>query len=48
MPYTIRKVKNKNCYTVKNSVTKVLHAKCTSLEKAKKQVLLLKYIKHKT
>ena len=45
MPYSIRKVKNKKCYSVKSPTR--LHAKCTSLKKAKKQVNLLKMIDKK-
>lgn len=41
MPYVIRKVRNKNCYSVKNKVSKKVHSKCTSKEKAKKQLRLL-------
>ena len=41
MPYAIRKVKNKNEYSVKNTKTGVVHAKATTLENAKKQVRLL-------
>lgn len=41
MPYTIRKVKNKNEYSVKNTKTGVVHSKATTLENAKKQVKLL-------
>ncbi len=35
MPVTIRKVRGKKCYSVKDS--KHTHAKCTSLKKAKQQ-----------
>lgn len=38
MPYSIRKVRNQQCYAVKNTVS---GAKCTTLEKAKRQVRLL-------
>ena len=51
MPYTIRKVPNRNCYSVKKAKTKVkgkakgkgrrTFARCTSKAKAKKQVRLL-------
>jgi len=41
MPYVIRKVRNKECYSVKNAETKVVHAKCTTREKAEAQVRLL-------
>tara|TARA_E500000178_G_C16983061_1_gene736804 strand:- start:1275 stop:1520 length:246 start_codon:yes stop_codon:yes gene_type:complete len=42
MPYTIRKVRNKKCYRVTTSKTKRVLAKCTTMEKAKKQVRLLR------
>jgi len=42
MPYTIRKVRNKNCYSVKTTKSKRVLAKCTTKEKAKKQVRLLR------
>lgn len=41
MPYTIRKVRNQNCYTVKNSITGEIKAKCTTKDKAYAQVRLL-------
>jgi hypothetical protein len=41
MPYTIRKVRNKNCYTVRTTKTKKVKAKCATKENAKKQVRLL-------
>ena len=47
MPYTIRKVPNRNCYSVKKAKTKTkgkgrrIFARCTSKAKAKKQVRLL-------
>lgn len=41
MPYTIRKVRNKNCYTVRTKKSKKVKAKCTTKEKAKKQIRLL-------
>lgn len=44
MPYVIRKKSNQKCYTVKNKKTKKIHSKCTTLEKAKKQVRLLNAI----
>lgn len=48
MPFTIRKKKNRNCYMVvkkktRNSKRKVF-SKCTSREKAVKQVRLLQSI----
>jgi hypothetical protein len=38
MPYFIRKLKNKKCYSVKS---KRIHSKCTTLKKARAQVRLL-------
>lgn len=46
MPYTIRKVRGRPCYRVKNRKTKRVLAKCTSKTKAKKQVRLLHAIDH--
>jgi tRNA(Phe) wybutosine-synthesizing methylase Tyw3 len=37
--YTIKKVPNKNCYKVMRGT--IVHAKCTTLANAKKQVALL-------
>lgn len=45
MPYTIRKVKSKNCYSVKKRKGRYF-SKCTTLSKAKKQVRLLNAIEH--
>jgi hypothetical protein len=42
MPYTIRKVRNKTCYEVKNPLTGTVHAKCTTKAKAQAQVRLIK------
>ena len=42
MPCTIRKVRNKNCYTVRTTKTKKVKAKCATKENAKKQVRLLR------
>ena len=44
MPYTLRKVRNKNCYSVKTTKSKRIMAKCTTKEKAKKQIRLLRAI----
>ncbi len=41
MPYTIRKVPRRRCYSVINKTTKRVTAKCTSKKKALKQVALL-------
>uniref|UniRef100_A0A6C0I391 Uncharacterized protein n=1 Tax=viral metagenome TaxID=1070528 RepID=A0A6C0I391_9ZZZZ len=58
MPYQLRKVRGKSCYSVtskkaKNAMTKKNRAtkrrvfsKCTTLEKAKKQVRLLNAIRY--
>lgn len=48
MPYKIRKVTNPDCYKVINSDTGKIYAKCTSLEKAKKQMRLLYMIENVT
>jgi len=45
MPYKIRKVKNKRCYSVKSP--KRVHAKCTSKKKAEAQVRLLGSVESK-
>jgi hypothetical protein len=42
MPYTIRKVRNKNCYSVRTTKTKKVKAKCTTKENAMKQIRLLR------
>jgi hypothetical protein len=42
--YIIRKVRNQECWRVKNKDSGRIHAKCTTLEKAKKQVILLTYV----
>jgi len=48
MPYTIRKVSRKNCYSVKKSKGKKRRtlSKCTTLKKAKAQIRLLNAIDH--
>lgn len=46
MPYSIRKIPNKNCYQVKNIETGKIHAKCTTREKAIAQEKLLRAIEH--
>ncbi len=46
MPYKIRKVKNQNCYSVKNTETNQFKSKCTSFENARAQVRLLNAVKH--
>ena len=44
MPYVLRKVRGKNCYSVRNKRTKRAFSKCTTKEKAKKQLRLLRAI----
>lgn len=48
MPYTIRKVRGKQCYSVKKpkGAKRRVMSKCTSLKKAKSQVRLLNAIDH--
>lgn len=46
MPYTIRKLPNKNLYRLRNIDTGKVHAKGTTLENAKKQMRLLNAIDH--
>lgn len=41
MPFVIRKVRNINCWQVKNADTGHIYAKCTSKKKAEAQVRLL-------
>ena len=41
MPYTLRKIRNKDLYRVINSKTKEIHSNGSTLENAKKQVRLL-------
>lgn len=45
MPYVIRKVSRKNCYSVKGKKKRTL-SKCTTLKKAKAQIRLLNTIDH--
>lgn len=47
MPFKIRKVKNKECYQVKNVKTGVVHSKCSTKMNAEKQVKLLYMMEHK-
>jgi hypothetical protein len=44
MPFALRKVTRRNCYTVYNKKSKRKHAKCTSKVKALKQLRLLRAI----
>jgi len=48
MPYTIRKVPRKNCYSVKKTKGKKRRtlSRCTTLKKAKAQIRLLNAIDH--
>lgn len=46
MPYIIRKVRNQDCYSVKNKESGKVHSKCSTLENAKKQVRLLRMIEN--
>jgi hypothetical protein len=41
MPYKIRKVNKQQCYRVYNPKTKKIYAKCTTKEKALKQIKFL-------
>ncbi len=41
MPYTIRKVSNKNCYRNMNKRTRKVFAKCSTHKKALSQLRLL-------
>ena len=44
MPYEIRKVRNKECYQVRNKETKEVYSKCTTRDKAVKQLNLLQNV----
>ena len=46
MPYTLRKVRRRRCYSVKNKQNKRVFAKCTSKAKALRQMKLLRAIKY--
>ena len=37
MPFIVRKVRNEECWTVKNTNTGKVHAKCTTKAKAESQ-----------
>ena len=41
MPFNIRKVRNKDCYRVKNIKNNKIHAICSTKENALKQIRLL-------
>ena len=45
MPYIMRKVPKRRCYTVKNKKSKRVMSKCTSKKKAIRQMRLLRGIK---
>lgn len=45
MPYTLRKRRNKNCYSVKNGTR--FFSKCTTMNKAKAQIRLLQSYERK-
>ena len=44
MPYTLRKRRNKTCYSVKSRNRTRFFSKCTTLKKAKAQIRLLNSI----
>jgi len=44
MPYVLRKVKNKTCYSVFNKKTKRRFSKCTTKKNAQKQMRLLRAV----
>ena len=46
MPYSYLKVRNKNCFKVFNKKTKKVYSKCTTRDKAKRQIRLLKAIEN--
>lgn len=46
MPYKSRKVRGKDCYRVINKKTRRVFSKCTTLEKSKKQMRLLRAIQN--
>ena len=46
MPYIVRKVRNQDCYEVKNKETGQVHSKCTTRRKALAQVRLLHALDH--
>lgn len=48
MPYSMKKVRNKNCYTVyKTKGKKRVFSKCATKENAKKQLRLLRAITYR-
>lgn len=46
MPYAIRKVRNRSCFTVYNKNSKRVFAKCTTKKRAEKQIRLLHAIEN--
>ena len=46
MTYKTRKVRNQDCYKVYNPINKRVFAKCTTREKANKQLRLLRAIQN--
>lgn len=46
MPYSMRKVPRKNCYRVRNTKNKRIMAKCTTKERATRQMRLLRGIQN--
>ena len=46
MPYSMRKVPKKKCYRVSNKKTKRVMAKCTTKERATRQMRLLRGIQN--
>ena len=46
MPYATRKVRGKDCFKVYNTKTKRVYSKCTTKEKANKQIRLLRAIEN--
>lgn len=42
MPYIMKKVRGKNCWSVRNKYTKKVFAKCSSKDDANKQLRLLR------
>jgi hypothetical protein len=47
MPWSIRKVNGKNCYSVKNTKTGAIKSICTTRVKAQNQVRLLEAMERK-
>jgi hypothetical protein len=46
MPYTLRKVRNQECYRIINPKTKRVFAKCSTKQNATKQLRLLRAIQY--